>query len=191
MAWRWWCRPACVVAVLVDEAVWPWRGARWAHLVSDESVAELHDFAARLGLRRMSFQGDHYDIPAEIRDRALRLGARAVGGRDLVRSLRSADLRLGASERPGRWERIATWEANGKVPDLTGWAPGGLVEALAHCVKADWSTATLTFYRRSAESAVVVVGDGGLVMVGSVPRGVEWRCTEGRVLELLSEGGDR
>ena len=97
------------MAVLVDEAVWPWRGARWAHLVSDESVAELHDFAARLGLRRMSFQGDHYDIPAEIRDRALRLGARAVGGRDLVRSLRFAGLRLRASERPGRWERIATW----------------------------------------------------------------------------------
>ena len=191
MAWRWWCRPACVVAVLVDEAVWPWRGARWAHLVSDESVAELHDFAARLGLRRMSFQGDHYDIPAEIRDRALRLGARAVGGRDLVRSLRSADLRLGASERPGRWERIATWEASGRAPDLTGRAPGGLVEALACCVKADWSTATVSLYRRSAESAVVVVDDGGLVMVGSVPRGVEWRCTEGRVLELLSEGGDR
>ena len=191
MAWRWRCRPACVVAVLVDEAVWPWRGARWAHLVSDESVAELHDFAARLGLRRMSFQGDHYDIPAEIRDRALRLGARSVGGRDLVRSLRSANLRLRASERPGRWERIATWEANGRAPDLTGRAPRGLVDALAHCVKADWSTATVTLYRRSTESAVVVADDGGLVMVCSVPKGVEWRCTEGRILELLSEGSDR
>ena len=191
MAWRWLCRPACVVAVLVDEAVWPWRGARWAHLVSDESVAELHDFAARLGLRRMSFQGDHYDIPAEIRDRALRLGARAVGGRDLVRSLRLADLRLRASERPGRWEWIATWEANGRAPDLTGRASRGLVEALDRCVKADWSTATVTLYRRPAESAVVVADDGGLVMAGSVPKGVEWRCTEGRILELLSEGGDR
>jgi len=28
-------------------------------------------------------------------------------------------------------------------------------------------------------------------MVCSVPKGVEWRCTEGRILELLSEGGDR
>ena len=48
------------MAVLVDEAVWPWRGARWAHLVSDDSVDELHAFARRLGLRRMAFQGDHY-----------------------------------------------------------------------------------------------------------------------------------
>ena len=112
-------------------------------------------------------------------------------GRDLVRSLRLADLRLRASERPGRWEWIATWEANGSAPDLTGRAPGGLVEALDRCVKADWSTATVTLYRRPAESAVVVADDGGLVMVGSVPKGVEWRYTEGRVLELLSEGDDR
>jgi len=58
-------------------------------------------------------------------------------------------------------------------------------------VKADWSTATVTLYRRPAESAVVVADDGDLVMVGSLPKGVEWRCTEGRILELLSEGGGR
>ena len=33
--------------MLVDPAVWPWRGQRWSHLVSDESYDELHDFAAR------------------------------------------------------------------------------------------------------------------------------------------------
>ena len=36
--------------ILVDQAIWPWRGMRWAHLVSDESYDELHAFAARLGI---------------------------------------------------------------------------------------------------------------------------------------------
>lgn len=158
--------------------------------MSDESIAELHDFAARLGLRRMSFQGDHYDIQAEARDRALEIGACAVAGRDLVRSLRSAGLRLPASKRPGRWEQIATWEAGGTAPDLTGRVPMCLAEALCRCVDADWSKAKVVLYRRSGESAVVVADDGGPDVAGSVPKGVEWRCTEGRILELLSKGGD-
>jgi len=79
--------------VLVDPAVWPWRGRRWAHLVSDESYDELHAFAARLGLERRWFQGDHYDIPAEHRERAIALGAQAVSSRELVRRLIDAGLR--------------------------------------------------------------------------------------------------
>ena len=47
------------MTVLVDAAVWEWRGARWAHLVSDESYDELHEFAQLLGKRRLGFQGDH------------------------------------------------------------------------------------------------------------------------------------
>jgi hypothetical protein len=81
------------VAVLVDQAVWPWRGRRWAHLVSDASFDELHEFAARLGLERRWFQGDHYDIPADYRDQAIALGAEAVDARVLVRRLRAAGLR--------------------------------------------------------------------------------------------------
>jgi hypothetical protein len=86
------------MAVLVDHAVWPWRGRRWAHLVSDLSYDELHEFAARLGLPRRAFQGDHYDIPADLRLEALALGAEAVDGRQLVVRLRAAGLR----RRPGR-----------------------------------------------------------------------------------------
>ena len=71
-------------------------------MVSDESIAELHAFADRLGLRRMSFQGDHYDVPESVRDRALALGAEPVRGRDLVRRLRGAGLRLAAPKGPGR-----------------------------------------------------------------------------------------
>ncbi|MGH9069482.1 MAG: DUF4031 domain-containing protein [Acidimicrobiales bacterium] len=77
----------------MDQAIWPWRGRRWAHLVSDESYEELHRFAARLGLPRAAFQGDHYDVHAALRARAMKLGAVPVDGRDLVRALRAAGLR--------------------------------------------------------------------------------------------------
>jgi hypothetical protein len=81
------------MAVLVDQAIWPFRGRRWAHLVSDESYDELHVFAARLGLPRRAFQGDHYDVPEDYRVIALRLGAVEVDARVLVRRLRGAGLR--------------------------------------------------------------------------------------------------
>jgi hypothetical protein len=81
------------VTVLVDQAIWPWRNRRWAHLVSDESEAELHAFAARLGIPRRAYQGDHYDVCEEVRLRAIELGAEPVDARVLVRRLRAAGLR--------------------------------------------------------------------------------------------------
>ena len=79
--------------ILVDPAVWPWRGHRWAHLVSDESYDELHEFADRLGIPRRAFQGDHYDVPAHLREEAIALGAVEVDSRELVRRIRAAGLR--------------------------------------------------------------------------------------------------
>ena len=69
------------MSVYVDDAVSLWRGHRWAHLMGD-SLDELHAFARRLGLDRERFQnktsGAHYDIPAPLREEALRLGALAI-----------------------------------------------------------------------------------------------------------------
>ena len=81
------------MAILVDHAIWPHRDRRWAHLVSDRSVEELHTFAAQLGLRRVWFQGDHYDVPADVRRQAIALGAEPVSAAELVRRLRAAGLR--------------------------------------------------------------------------------------------------
>jgi len=81
------------VAVLVDEAIWPFRDRRWAHLVSDESFDELHAFAERLGLPPRAFHRDHYDVPAELRDEAIALGAQPVSSREVVRRLQAAGLR--------------------------------------------------------------------------------------------------
>jgi len=79
--------------ILVDDAIWPARGRRFAHLVSDSSYEELHEFAASLGLPERAFHRDHYDLPAELRDAAIALGAEPVPSRVLVRRLRAAGLR--------------------------------------------------------------------------------------------------
>ena len=79
------------MTVYVDNAAFGWRGRRWAHLMADD-LAELHAFAARLGLPRRAFQdrrsGAHYDIDAATRERAIALGARPLtrlGDRALMR----------------------------------------------------------------------------------------------------------
>lgn len=92
------------MAVLIDEARWWHRGRKWCHMVSDESLDELHDFATRVGIPRRGFQGDHYDIPAEYRAEMIAGGALVVESRELVRRLRAAGLRLSPAERRARSE---------------------------------------------------------------------------------------
>jgi len=68
------------MAVYVDEAIWPFQGRKWCHLLADD-IAELHRFAVLLGLHRSSYQGPpntsspHYDLTSFERSRALRYGA--------------------------------------------------------------------------------------------------------------------
>ena len=88
-----------VMALLVDEARWWFRGRYWCHLVSDESLEELHTFALALGLDARAFHGDHYDVPFEWRDDAVARGAMPVDAREIVRRLRRAGLRLSPAAR--------------------------------------------------------------------------------------------
>jgi hypothetical protein len=88
-------RQTGTVAVLIDTPVWPWRGRRWSHLVSDVSYDELHAFVAtELGIPRRAFQGDHYDVPEDLYDIAVAAGAEPVGARELLSRLMGAGLRL-------------------------------------------------------------------------------------------------
>lgn len=87
------------MSVLIDEPRWWFRGRRWSHLVSDESLDELHEFASRVGIPRRGFQGDHYDVPEEHHETLQRAGAQLVGSRELVRRLRAAGLRMSPAER--------------------------------------------------------------------------------------------
>ncbi len=83
------------MALLIDTPVWPWRGRRWSHLVSDTDYDELHAFVAEhLGMPRRAFQGDHYDVPEELYPVAVAAGAEAVGCRELLQRLLAAGLRL-------------------------------------------------------------------------------------------------
>lgn len=93
------------MVLMVDEAIWPWRDRRWAHLASDQSRDELHDFAQALGLRRVGFQGDHYDVDEVDRERALDAGAGFVPAREIVRRLVASGLR-DRGPKPG-WVGVA------------------------------------------------------------------------------------
>ena len=82
------------MALLIDTPVWPWRGRRWAHLVSDESYDELHAFvAAELGIPRRAFQGDHYDVPEDLYDICIAAGAEPIGAREMRSRLQKAGMR--------------------------------------------------------------------------------------------------
>ena len=50
----------------------------WCHMAVDGDFEELHAFAAALGIPRHRFQGDHYDLPPWLRERAVELGAEEV-----------------------------------------------------------------------------------------------------------------
>lgn len=86
--------PYSRAVILVDRPIWPAHGTRFAHLVSDTSLEELHRFAQHLGLPRRAFHRDHYDLPARLWQDAIDLGAVEVDPRELVRRLRAAGLRV-------------------------------------------------------------------------------------------------
>lgn len=87
------------MTILIDEARWWHRGRRWCHLVSDESLDELHAFADANDIPRRGFQGDHYDVPEEFRAALIDRGAQVVESRELLRRLKAAGLRLTPTER--------------------------------------------------------------------------------------------
>jgi len=84
--------------IFIDPPLWPGRQGRalgrvFSHLISDDSFEELHAFAARLGMPPRAFERDHYDVPDELYERALLLGALPVGCQELLARLKGAGLR--------------------------------------------------------------------------------------------------
>jgi hypothetical protein len=80
-------------AVYVDDAIWEWRGLKWAHLLADDTD-DLHRFAAALGIHRTSYQGPprtsvpHYDLTSYERRRAIARGAIACSRDEIVAVVR-------------------------------------------------------------------------------------------------------
>lgn len=157
------------VTVLVDEARWPWRGERWAHLVSDDNLEELHEFARVLGVRRLAFWGDHYDIRADVRLRAIDLGAEPTEARILVRRLRGAGLRLPPHRRPAKWA-ITTHDLRGDLDApmiATLDLPASMTASLL-----DLDAASVRIFRRPHEVVALVtqLGGGELELWAEVPQ---------------------
>jgi len=87
------------MTVLIDEARWPAHGTVWAHLISDSTLDELHEFAAMAGIPRRGFDVDHYDVPAERWHNLVQLGAVPVGIREFVHRINASGLRVPQRDR--------------------------------------------------------------------------------------------
>ena len=94
---------ARAMAVYVDDANILWRGRHWSHMVADDAE-DLHRAAEALGLRREWARDRgrtlHYDLPADVRERAIELGvAVPISWRELARKRGEKEL---AEAGPGR-----------------------------------------------------------------------------------------
>lgn len=89
-------RPTCSIGV--DE-LFQAKGRWWCHLMCDDyspgGLAQLHEFARRIGLAERAFhdpqRGEprpHYDLTPEFREKALALGAERLTQADLIAYLR-------------------------------------------------------------------------------------------------------
>src|SRR5699024_2275773 len=85
------------MTVLIDPARWPAHGTVFSHLVSDESLEELHAFARATGVPANAFDGDHYDVPVNMYEALVSAGAVEVSGSELVRRLVKSGLRITAA----------------------------------------------------------------------------------------------
>ncbi len=89
------------MTVLIDQPIWPAHGTLWAHIVSDESLDELHRFAESAGIPRRGFDLDHYDVPAHKWSELVSMGAEPVGVREFVQRLAASGLRVPQRDRVG------------------------------------------------------------------------------------------
>jgi hypothetical protein len=119
------------VTVFIDAPTWPGHGRLWSHLVSDVSYAELHAFAANLGLPPRAFERDHYDVIAERYDSAITAGAVPVTSREIVARLTAAGLRRRKKGLPaGGWwlsprpfaRTTDQTDPPGRLPGRPSWA---------------------------------------------------------------------
>lgn len=101
------------MSIYIDPPIWPAHGTVFSHLISDASLAELHEFAAAAGISERAFDRDHYDVPAHRYDELVQAGAKELSGAELTRTLIASGLRIPLKERPEkiRPRLLRTWEA--------------------------------------------------------------------------------
>ena len=101
------------MSIYIDPPTWPAHGTVFSHLISNVSLAELHEFAAAAGISERAFDRDHYDVPAHLYEGLVRAGAKELSGAQLTRTLIASGLRIPLKERPEkiRPRLLRAWEA--------------------------------------------------------------------------------
>ena len=108
-----------IMAVYVDDMhlslMGCFRGMKMCHMIADEEV-ELHRMAGRIGLELRRYQGDHYDVPAEMRALAVTYGAVEITMRELaaLAFLHRAGQPMGAPEMA--IQRMREWKSAHLTP---------------------------------------------------------------------------
>jgi len=93
------------MSLFIDTPQWEWRGHLWAHMISDESLDELHAAARGLNMRWVAFGRDHYDVPDVLWPAACEI-ADVVDPREIVRSLRRTGLRVHGGKSKKSWRQL-------------------------------------------------------------------------------------
>lgn len=148
------------MTLFIDPPRWPAHGTVFSHLVSDTSVAELHAFAASLGISPRAFDLDHYDVPAHRHADAVGAGAIPVDGKELVKILVASGMRVPARRRPKRLASTLHQRWHSTFPGMP-WLSEELVERwsephrsyhdLSHLLRVLESIETLTDSRGHPE----------------------------------------
>ena len=92
--------------IWMNESLQPTDAMSFGHMISDESLWELHGFAAGIGLGARAFDHDRYVLPDEFVHPALEHGARPVGEGELAARLAGSGLGiLSGARRPAPSDR--------------------------------------------------------------------------------------
>ncbi|MBK8470310.1 MAG: DUF4031 domain-containing protein [Candidatus Phosphoribacter sp.] len=150
--------------ILIDIPIWAAHGTVFAHLVSDTSFDELHDFAVRAGVPPGAFDGDHYDVPQQRYAVCVAAGASVVTGVELVRRMNASGLRL--RKRKGEKGIIRWIDAS----------VGGGLSAHIDLVASDRPTQDAG---TGAAATIVRDRNQSFLVVRSIRRG-SWDCPGGR-----------
>lgn len=98
--------------IWMNESLQPTGATGFGHMISDESLWELHDFAAGIGLGAKAFDHDRYTLPKGFLRPALEHGARPVGEDELAARLAGSGLGMPSSARrpvPSDRELLERW----------------------------------------------------------------------------------
>ena len=140
------------MAVLVDPLrAYPDAGLavdHWCHMAVDGGWEELHAFAAALGIPRGRFQGDHYDLPPWVRERAVAAGALEVSTPELLRRMAGP---RGERARRRVHGRFAAARRDGTLAVLEGF------HALKHALR--FGAEVLTAVSRDVPAALALAAE--------------------------------